>query len=117
MHLEENATLVIDEASTGKLSCYGGSLTDGDGGGAGIGANCGGGFGTLIINGGTVYAEGCKGGAGIGSGWECTVQSRTQGKIVINGGHVTAKGSIGLSGRSCEEGIGSLKCMFYCQYR
>lgn len=108
LRLEENATLTIDEASTCKLSCYGGSLTDGDGGGAGIGANCGSGFGTLIINGGTVYAEGCKGGAGIGSGWEYTTDSRTQGKIVINAGHVTAVGSNGAGGHSCTEGIGSV---------
>lgn len=108
LRLEENATLIVDKASTGKLLCHGGSPNDGNGGGAGIGANCGSGFGTLIINGGTVYAEGCKGGAGIGSGWEYTVQSRTQGKIVINAGHVTAVGSNGAGGHSCTEGIGSV---------
>lgn len=112
LRLEENATLVVDAASTGKLSCYGGSPNSGDGGGAGIGANMGSGYGTLIVNGGTVYAQGCKGGAGIGSAWEWRTGSRTQGQIIINSGHVTARGSYGRSdgsgGYLCTDGIGSV---------
>lgn len=108
LRLEENATLTIAKASMGSISCYGGSLNEGSGGGAGIGANCGSGFGTLIVNGGTIYAEGCKGGAGIGSGWEWTTAQRAQGQIIINGGNVTAIGSGGFGGSSCTDGIGSV---------
>ncbi len=107
--VEQYSTLEINAENTEqKLYSYGGSPYDGNGGGAGIGANPGCGYGNITINNGTIYAEGCKGGAGIGSGWEWSTENRTQGVITINGGNVTAVGSEGIGGFSCREGIGSV---------
>lgn len=110
IYVSNTATLVIDAADdNAKLTSIGG-CKDGyssHGGGAGIGANVDCQYGNIIINGGIIYAEGCKGGAGIGCSWEG--RYATPGKITINGGNVTAKGSAGLSGIYCTDGIGSVK--------
>lgn len=110
IYVSNTATLVIDAANdNAKLTSIGG-CKDGyssHGGGAGIGANVDCQYGNIIINGGIIYAEGCKGGAGIGCSWEG--RYATPGKITINGGNVTAKGSAGLSGIYCTDGIGSVK--------
>lgn len=84
--------LLSRHADNATLTCVGG-CKDGyssHGGGAGIGANVDCQYGNIIINSGTIYAEGAKGGAGIGACWGDI--SRTPGKITINGGNVTAKG-------------------------
>ena len=110
IYVSNTATLVIDAADdNAKLTSIGG-CKDGSsshGGGAGIGANVDCQYGNIIINGGIIYAEGCKGGAGIGCSWEG--RYATPGKITINGGNVTAKGSAGLSGIYCTDGIGSVR--------
>lgn len=110
IYVSNTATLVIDAANAdAKLTCIGG-CKDGSsshGGGAGIGANVDCQYGNIIINGGIIYAEGCKGGAGIGGSWGG--RDETPGKITINGGNVTAKGSTGLSGYFCTDGIGSIR--------
>lgn len=109
IYVSNTATLVIDAANAdAKLTCIGGCKDGGSshGGGAGIGANVDSQYGNIIINGGIIYAEGCKGGAGIGGSWGG--RDETPGKITINGGNVTAKGSTGLSGNFCTDGIGSI---------
>lgn len=109
IYVSNTATLVIDAANAdAKLTCIGGCKDGGSshGGGAGIGANVDCQYGNIIINGGIIYAEGCKGGAGIGGSWGG--RDETPGKITINGGNVTAKGSTGLSGNFCTDGIGSI---------
>lgn len=109
IYVSNTATLVIDAANdNAKLTSIGG-CKDGyssHGGGAGIGANVDCQYGNIIINGGIINAEGCKGGAGIGGSWGG--RDETPGKITINGGNVTAKGSTGLSGNFCTDGIGSI---------
>lgn len=109
--VKEGATLVVDAEDTNqRLTCLGGGQYYGDGGGAGIGACEGTGYGNIIILGGSIVAKGCKGGAGIGSGWEFQTATRTQGNIEFRGGEVTAVGSFGNGGYgySCGEGIGSV---------
>lgn len=109
--VKEGATLVVDAEDTNqRLTCLGGCQYHGDGGGAGIGACEGTGYGNIIILGGSIVAKGCKGGAGIGSGWEFQTATRTQGNIEFRGGEVTAVGSFGNGGYgySCGEGIGSV---------
>lgn len=109
IYVSNTATLVIDAADdNAKLTSIGGCKDGGSshGGGAGIGANVDCQYGNIIINGGIIYAEGCKGGAGIGGSWGG--RDETPGKITINGGNVTAKGSAGLSGNFCTDGIGSI---------
>lgn len=108
LNLDGNATLVINEASTGSIICYGGSPRHGDGGGAGIGANVPGDCGTLIVNGGTVAGYGCKGGAGFGGSWEYYTGERIAGSLTVNGGSVTFAGSSSYSGVSCPEGVGNV---------
>ncbi len=85
-------TLNICQLSTGTLNTYGGSASsDGWGGGAGIGGNVYENPGNIFINAGTIYAEGCKGSAGIGSGWICAKNKYTRcGRIAIYGGNVKA---------------------------
>lgn len=110
IYVSNTATLVIYAANdNAKLTSIGGCKDGGSshGGGAGIGANVDCQYGNIIINGGIIYAEGCKGGAGIGGSWGG--QDGTPGKITINGGNVTAKGSTGLSGYFCTDGIGSIR--------
>lgn len=58
--------------------------------GAGIGGDWKGSVGTIIINGGTIDAQGGLLGAGIGSGYQATGSAGT---IIINGGTVTARSS------------------------
>lgn len=109
LNLDGNATLVISEASNGKIACYGGSPYYGDGGGAGIGANVPGDCGSLIINGGIVEGYGCKGGAGFGGSWEYSTGGRIMGALTINGGSAVFVGSSSWSGGiSCPEGIGNV---------
>lgn len=115
IRVPSTATLSIQEYAPethATLSTYGGIKTDPTswGGGAGIGGNVGEVCGNVTINSGTIYAEGSKGGAGIGSGWN--VKSDVQpGVIRINGGEITAIGSKGLDSGgflSCEAGIGNI---------
>lgn len=87
--VETGNTLVITEASTGSLT-----LDPKGNVSAAIGGNYkqdndrqGESAGTIIINGGTIMATGCTGGAGIGGG-----QGGSGGVITINGGTVTATG-------------------------
>lgn len=109
--VKEGATLVVDAEDTNqRLTCLGGGQYYGDGGGAGIGACEGTGYGNIIILGGSIVAKGCKGGAGIGSGWEFQTATKPQGNIKFRGGEVTAIGSISNRGYgySCGDGIGSV---------
>lgn len=88
----EISTLNICQLSTGTLNTYGGSASsDGWGGGAGIGGNVYENPGNIFINAGTINAEGCKGSAGIGSGWICSKSTYTRcSRIAIYGGNVKA---------------------------
>lgn len=109
--VKEGATLVVDAEDTNqRLTCLGGGQYYGDGGGAGIGACEGTGYGNIIILGGSIVAKGCKGGAGIGSGWEFQTATKPQGNIEFRGGEVTAIGSFSNRGYgySCGDGIGSV---------
>lgn len=109
--VKDGATLVVDAEDTNqRLTCLGGGQYYGDGGGAGIGACEGTGYGNIIILGGSIVAKGCKGGAGIGSGWEFQTATKPQGNIEFRGGEVTAIGSFGNGGYgySCGDGIGSV---------
>ena len=86
LYVDKSASLTISEESTGSL--YATSL---GGEGAGIGGNKGYGtpYGTpgpIVINGGTIFAQGADFGTGIGGG------SHGQADLVINGGSVTAVG-------------------------
>ena len=108
----EISTLNICQLSTGVLNTYGGSEVKSDGGGAGIGGNVYENPGNIFINAGTIYAEGHKGGAGIGGGWIWSRNSNTLcGRIVINGGKVTAKyggdGVASVGGISVGASVGS----------
>ncbi|MDR2765056.1 MAG: MBG domain-containing protein [Tannerella sp.] len=83
-----SSTLVITAASDGSLNAYGSS------GGAGIGGDHRENGGTIIINGGTITAEGNYtsngAAAGIGSGGSGYSDHYNGGNITINGGTVTA---------------------------
>lgn len=108
----EISTLNICQLSTGVLNTYGGSEVKSDGGGAGIGGNVYENPGNIFINAGTIYAEGHKGGAGIGGGWIWSRNSNTLcGRIAINGGKVTAKyggdGVASVGGISVGASVGS----------
>ncbi len=103
-------TLNISSFGTGTLNASGGfELSDDMGGGAGIGGNIYENPGNIFINGGTIVATGCKGGAGIGSGWICTKDRNTRcGRIAINGGNVTAVyGGDGPSTDGCGISVGT----------
>ncbi len=106
LNMPAGTTVVID--GDGTLRSYGGSYSAGDGGGAGIGARSGGSCGTLILNSGTVYAQGCKGGAGFGSGWEYTTHGGAGGTFIQNGGEAHFRGSVGNGSSSCPDGVGSV---------
>lgn len=98
LQVETGAELIINSASSGKLTANGGSD-----GGAGIGGGNKGSGGAITIKGGTVSANGSTGGAGIGGGLE-----GAGGTIVIEGNAVvTASGQdrgAGIGhGRSGEE--------------
>lgn len=57
--VKEGATLVVDAEDTNqRLTCLGGCQYHGDGGGAGIGACEGTGYGNIIILGGSIVAKG-----------------------------------------------------------
>lgn len=90
-----------EEKRSGDLTVNGGRITAEAGGygGAGIGGGFRGGCGSVVINGGTVYASAGDnvGGAGIGGGYGGTVE-----KVTVNGGTVTATG-----GSLCGAGIGN----------
>ena len=86
LYVDKSASLTISEESTGSLYAM---STGGEG--AGIGGNKGYGtpYGTpgpIVINGGTIFAQGADFGTGIGGG------SHGQADLVINGGSVTAVG-------------------------
>ncbi len=104
---------------SGIITIYGGLIWAGGSDGAGIGGGDSAPGGTIIINGGDIYATGCptydsstfpvtdENGAGIGGG----VEGAT-GDITINGGHVQAFGGtkgagIG-SGEDCDSGSGTI---------
>ncbi len=85
--LGESSTLIITKASTGSLDVTGGNE------GAGIGGDyaspCS--QGTLVIEGGTVTAQGGKYAPGIGGGLTSSNNS-TSGPVIITGGTVNATG-------------------------
>ena len=87
----QNKTLTID--GTGTLNAQGS-------GEHGLGAGIGGGFqmnaGNIVINGGTINAQGPENGAGIGSGCDSSI-----GTITINGGTITAVGGEYAAGIGC----------------
>ena len=102
-----NALTIYGQANgTGKLiataNSSGNAGIGGNGGGKGSGGSCG----TIIINGGTVTANGGRGsdveswdpqiggGAGIGGGFGAT-SGGNGGTVTINGGTVTANGGFG----------------------
>ena len=92
LYVDRSASLTISEESTGSL--YATSM---GGEGAGIGGNKGYGtpYGTpgpIVINGGTIVAQGADFGSGIGGG------SHGQADLVINGGTITALGGYLASG-------------------
>ena len=76
---ENSLTIYGQSGGTGLLSATATSIS------AGIGGSSGQTGGTVIINGGTVYAESTSAGAGIGGGY-----GGSGGTVVINGGTVTA---------------------------
>ena len=103
----------------GKIEINGGSVTATGGtkwdyykiygGGAGIGGGAGSNGMTVEITGGTVYAEGHDGAAGIGGGSKGDTQSGyfvygNGGDVTISGGSVTALGSEGNAGIGGGEG-------------
>ncbi len=93
VNVQQGNTLTIyaqNVSGTGRLEANGGSIS------AGIGGNNGQNGGTIIVNGGDVYATCESGGAGIGGGYQAN-----GGMVTINGGTVTAigKGS-GIGGGS-----------------
>ena len=81
IYVPEGNTLTI--RGTGSLTVTGGS------GGAGIGGNCEGNCGSIVISGGTITATGGSHGAGIGLGYS---SGCVFGDITISGGTVTATG-------------------------
>ena len=92
LYVDRSASLTISEESTGSL--YATSM---GGEGAGIGGNKGygtpyGSPGPIVINGGTIVAQGADFGSGIGGG------SHGQADLVINGGTITALGGYLASG-------------------
>ena len=95
IYVPENKTLTI--RGTGSLTVTGGSR------GAGIGGNIEDNCGSIVIEGGTIVAEGGDGAAGIGLGYSF---ERVFGDITISGGTVTATG--------CDEapGIGGPNAYF-----
>ena len=82
LQVNEGASLVITENSTGSVDATGKS------GGAGIGGAKNKGGGTITINGGTVTATAASNAAGIGGG-----QNGNGGTVTINGGNVNATGT------------------------
>jgi hypothetical protein len=96
IHVPYGAKLVITDKSTGSLTAAA------NGGGAGIGgseSDLDGGTGTIVINGGTVHAQGGYSNCGIGGGavdrFDFEVYKSHYlggGDITINGGTVTAVG-------------------------
>ncbi len=111
IELPDGAFLTI--AGDGVLHALGGAEVAGGGGGAGIGGSVYGTCGTLTLNSGTVYAQGCKGGAGFGSGWEYTPNgSKAGGKFIQNGGEAHFRGAgpsiYAYRAGSCPEGVGSV---------
>ncbi len=92
IYVPEGKTLTI--RGTGSLTVTGGSR------GAGIGGNIEDNCGSIVIEGGTIVAEGGDGAAGIGLGYS---YDREFGDITISGGTVTATGcdeAPGIGGRS-----------------
>ena len=103
--VEPGSTLTIE--GTGSLSAYAGGGSSGTGAaaiGSAYGTNTS--FGDIIIESGTVYAEGSGGGAGIGGGYELGIGS-VSGNITINGGWVKAVGGESALGVTGGAGIGS----------
>jgi hypothetical protein len=96
--LGESSTLIITKESTGSLDVTGGDNSAGIGGN--YTASCS--QGTLVIEGGTVTAQGGMYAPGIGGGLTLSHNS-TSGPVIITGGTVTATGGryaagIGTSG-------------------
>ena len=97
-----NAAYNFDDSSPYTLTIKGsGSLTatggEGEYGGPGIGTSRGDACGNIVIEGGTIIANGGTGSPGIGGGvimWDVP----KYGDITINGGNVTATGGAGAAG-------------------
>lgn len=87
LEVDNGATLVITEQSTGVLSATGGD----NGAGIGGGENCS--CGNIIIRGGSITATGGGYAAGLGGGY-----TGGCGNIDIYGGSITATGGIGAAG-------------------
>ena len=115
--VSSGTTLTIGAESTGSLFAYGGKHSDDDEfddefddeiigenykAGAGIGGYDDEMPGVMIINGGTITAEGAKGAAGIGGGYGDSAWVRY---LTINGGNITA---IGHHGAGIGGGQGSI---------
>lgn len=94
LDVPEGATLVIDKSSTGTLTVKGGAMAAAIGGGSQ--KTCG----TIIINGGTINANG-----GIGNGGNST----TRGLVVIRDGNITAKNTDGSKNIDIGNGVGVVK--------
>jgi len=93
VQVSSTAKITID--GTGSLDATGSS----SGNGAGIGSGGGYSNGEIIINGGTITANGNSGGgAGIGGGGNPSTPSTSGGTITINGGTITANGHGGGAG-------------------
>ncbi len=88
IHVPGRATLTFSESSTGRLEAYGPAPAAAIGGRRGETYNSEGDFGTIIINGGTIFARTDGNASAIGGGF-----AGDQGSIIISGGLVTASGS------------------------
>ena len=88
-------------ASGGNITIYGGDVNaTGGEAAAGIGGGEHEKSGTIVINGGKVTAKGgARGGAGIGTGYNCSYDDETTVDVTINGGEVNAEGSTKASGQ------------------
>ena len=90
-----------DDGSGGSITINGGEVNaTGGEAAAGIGGGEHEKSGTIVINGGKVTAKGgARGGAGIGTGYNCSYDDETTVDVTINGGEVNAEGSTKASGQ------------------
>ncbi len=90
----------IDSGDCANIVINGGTITANGGanGGAGIGGGNNAACGNITINGGNVRAQGGSFAAGIGCGSYLTGKKKICGDITINGGYVTAQGGAASAG-------------------
>ena len=95
LFIEYGKTLTI--SGSGSLEARCGT----NGSAAGIGGAYNTGCGSIVINAGTIIAQGGSNSAGIGTGYGTTGTPINFGDISINGGTVTATGGVGGAGIGC----------------